>query len=145
MLVLLLRFLVTSDKLLVVFIQSYFDGLCLCTHYCSVWHSVCLLSGSSKETVCVVMLFYSKTEQLHNTDEMVGMRVGLVCFVFLFCLCCFEMNRSFMLVFTSCNRHICYLKTFFTNKHKYIFFKHFACVSCCPHVFHCSYRTHCAG
>lgn len=55
MLVLLIRFLGISDKLLVVFIYLYFDilndGLCLYSLWSYVGHSVCPVSGSSKETV----------------------------------------------------------------------------------------------
>ena len=38
----------------------------------------CVWVLKEKSFVCVVMLFYSQTESLHNTAEMVGMRVGLI-------------------------------------------------------------------
>lgn len=72
MLVLLIRFLVISDKLLVVFIYIYFDilkdGLCLYSLWSYVGHSVCPLSlgPQRKLFVCVVMIFYSQTESLHK-------------------------------------------------------------------------------
>lgn len=105
MLVLLIRFLIISDKLLVVFIYIYFDilndGLCLYSLWSYVGHSVCPLSlgPQRKLFVCVVMLFYSQTESLHNTAEVVGMRVGLI-----------GKKRGLILVFTLCNRHNCVIK-----------------------------------
>lgn len=57
------------------------------------------LGPQRKLFICVVMLFYSQTESLHNTAEMVGMRVGLI-----------GTKRGFILVFTLCNRHNCVIK-----------------------------------
>lgn len=67
----------------------------------NVGHSVCPLSlgPQRKLFVCVVMLFYFKTELLHNTAEMVGMRMGLI-----------GTKRGFILVFTLCNKHNCVIK-----------------------------------
>lgn len=54
----------------------------------------------------VIMLFYSETELMHNTAEMVGMRMGLI-----------WTKRGFILVFTLCNKHNCVIKNtgFFSN------------------------------
>lgn len=43
-------------------------------------HSQCLLCGGPQRIffVCIILLFYSETELLHNTAEMVGMRMGLI-------------------------------------------------------------------
>lgn len=94
MLVLLVRFLVNSDNPLVVSIYPYFDmlndGLFIFTLVLCGAQCLSTVSGSSKQSVCVVLLFYSQTDSLHNTAEMVGTRVGLIgmkkgfCFGFYF-------------------------------------------------------------
>lgn len=77
-------------------------------HSGHVGHSVCPMSLGlqRKVSVCVIMLFYYQTESLHNTAEVVGLRVGLI-----------GMKRGFILVFTLCNRHNCVIKKtgFFSN------------------------------
>lgn len=120
------------------FIYLYFDilndGLCLYSLWSYVGHSACppSLGPQRKVFVCVVMLFYSQTESLHNTAEVVGMRVGLI-----------GTKRGFILVFTLCNRHNCVIKK---NR---IFFQHtwklcfdFSCllVVLCPCMFGDHYR-----
>lgn len=84
------------------------DGLCLYSLWSYVGHSACPLSlgPQRKVFVCVVMLLYSQAESLHNTAEVVGMRVGLI-----------GTKRGFILVFTLCKRHNCVIKKtgFFFN------------------------------
>lgn len=75
------------------------------THYvCSLWSMlgtvfVLCLWVLKRNFLSVVMLFYSKTELMHNTAEMVGMRMGLI-----------GTKRGFILVFTLCNKHNCVIK-----------------------------------
>lgn len=56
--------------------------------------------------VCVILLFYSETELLHNTAKKVGMRMGLIG----------TKKGGFILVFTLCNEHNCVIK-----KHRIFF------------------------
>lgn len=53
---------------------------CVCIHSGLMLGTVLVLclGPQRKVFVCVVMLFYSQTESLHNTAEMVWMRVGLI-------------------------------------------------------------------
>lgn len=117
MLVLLIRFLVISDKLLVVFIYIYFDilkdGLCLYSLWSYVGHSVCPLSlGPQRKLFVSSCSFIPRLNRCTNTAEVVGMRVGLI-----------GKKRGLILVFTLCNRHNCVIK-----KKTGFFFQH-TCVS----------------
>lgn len=81
MLVLLVSFLVNSNHCWFPFTFIFDilnDGLFVFTLVLCGAQCLLAVSGSSKESVCVVLLFYSQTESLHNTAEMVGTRVGLI-------------------------------------------------------------------
>lgn len=136
MLVLLIRFLVISDKLLVVFIYIYFDilkdGLCLYSLWSYVGHSVCPLSlGPQRKLFVSSCSFIPRLNRCTNTAEVVGMRVGLI-----------GKKRGLILVFTLCNRHNCVIK-----KKNRIFFPTHLCfasyyvlVLFCPGMFCDDYK-----
>lgn len=65
-----------------------------------------VLRGNPIFFVCVILLFYSETELLHNTAKKVGDENG------------FDRDKKggFILVFTLCNEHNCVIK-----KHRIFF------------------------
>lgn len=95
MLVLLIRVLVISVKLSVVFIYLFIsnDGLCLSSRWSHVGHRGCPLSPGPQRKVG-----QRRHALFLPTAEMVGPRVGLI-----------GMKRGFYyFVFTLCNKHNCY-------------------------------------
>ena len=120
--------LVISDKRLVVVsgpfvFVFFFQSVTIFVSTLVLRRAQCLssASGSSKECFfSFVVLFYSQTESLHKTAEMVGMRVGLIGLK----------KRVSVFVFTLCNKHNCVIK-----KNRICFPTHleiaFSFLSCC--------------